>query len=354
MEKKDIKFYREEIDKLNIQLLEILSQRGELVQEIGFLKAERGLEFFDPARESEMLDEILQHNKGPFNDSVIKHLFKQVFEASMDLIKKEVTEEFLFSRKCKIENTVISLDDVIIGGSDPIIIAGPCSVESYAQMDKIGSFLSECGVKIIRGGAFKPRTSPYTFQGLRKHGLEILADISKKYNLKVITEVMDPRHLDLITQYAHILQVGARNMHNYELLKELGKVDKPVMLKRGFMSALEEFLYSAEYILSRGNCNVILCERGIRTFEKWTRNTLDISAIPILKKESHLPIIVDVSHALGRSDIAAPIAKAALSAGADGIMVETHYNPSVSLSDGEQQMTLPAFKKFYEEVGFHK
>lgn len=355
MEKKTLSELRQEIDKINSELLSLLSRRGEIVEEIGFVKAEKGMETFNPLRESDMFEKILQENKGPFSDEVIKKLFKQIFEASMSLITSDVTQEFLFSRKCKVDNTVVELKgNVKIGAGEPVVMAGPCSVESYDQMDKIGSFLAKCGVKIIRGGAFKPRTSPYTFQGLRKQGLEILKAIGEKYDLRIITEVMDPRHLDLVAEYADILQIGARNMHNYELLKELGRIDRPVMLKRGFMSTLEEFLYSAEYILSRGNCNVILCERGIRTFEKWTRNTLDISAVPIIKNETHLPIIVDISHALGRTDITVPIARAALAAGADGIMVETHYNPAVALSDGDQQLSLEAFENLYKAIGLKK
>ena len=352
MEKQSLSNLREQVDQLNLQILDLLSKRGELVQEIGFIKAEKGMETFSPLREAEMFEKILDNNKGPYTHSVIKKLFKQIFEASMSLITNGVTQEFLFSRKCKTDNTIIELKgEVKIGSGEPVVMAGPCSVESYQQMEKIASFLSKCGVKILRGGAFKPRTSPYTFQGLRKQGLKILKEIGEKFNLRIITEVMDPRHLDLVAQYADILQIGARNMHNYELLKELGRAGKPVMLKRGFMSTLEEFLYSAEYILSRGNSNVILCERGIRTFEKWTRNTLDISAIPILKHESHLPVIVDISHALGRTDVSVPIARAALAAGADGIMVETHYNPAVALSDGDQQLSLPEFEELYKAIG---
>lgn len=350
MEKKSISDYREEIDRINFEILELLCRRGELAQEIGFIKAEKGIDPFDPAREAEMLERLVQANRGPFSNEAIKKLFKQIFEASLDLQREEVKQEFLFSRACKMENTVVNVRGVEIGGTKPVMMAGPCSVESYEQMDEIARYLADCGVKILRGGAFKPRTSPYTFQGLRKKGLEILKEIAKKYDLRIITELMDPRHLELIVEYADILQIGARNMHNYELLKELGKVKTPVLLKRGFMSTLEEFLYSAEYILSRGNCNVILCERGIRTFEKWTRNTLDISAIPILKKESHLPIIVDVSHALGRTDVVIPIARAALAAGADGIMVETHYNPAIALSDGDQQLNEEEFRKLCEAL----
>lgn len=352
MKKKSLKDLRREIDGINLNILDLLSTRGKIIQEIGFLKAEKGMETFNPTREAEMLEYILEKNQGPYNNNIIKKLFKHIFEASMTLIEEEVHEEFLFSRKSKIDNTVIELKGgVKIGAGEPVIMAGPCSVESLGQMEKIGSYLSSCGVKIMRGGAFKPRTSPYTFQGLRKKGLEILREIADKYDLRIITEVMDPRHLDLVAEYTDILQIGARNMHNYELLKELGRVKTPVMLKRGFMSTLQEFLYSAEYILSRGNGNVILCERGIRTFERWTRNTLDISAVPILKNESHLPVIVDISHSLGRTDIVIPIAKAALAAGADGIMVETHYNPAIALSDGDQQLSLPEFRGLLKAIG---
>lgn len=230
------------------------------------------------------------------------------------------------------------------------MVAGPCSVESYQQTREVGAALKEAGVPILRGGAFKPRTSPYDFQGLGVEGLQILKRVGDEFGLATISEIVDPRHLEEAIQYIDIIQIGARNMHNFELLKAAGETRTPVLLKRGLAATMEEFLHAAEYIVSRGNTQVMLIERGIRTYEKWTRNTLDISAVPILKKESHLPVLVDVTHSTGRKDILAPCAKAALAAGADGIMVEVHPNPAVALSDAQQQLNIPEFHNFLSEV----
>ncbi len=230
------------------------------------------------------------------------------------------------------------------------MVAGPCSVESYQQTREVGEALKEAGVPILRGGAFKPRTSPYDFQGLGIEGLQILKRVGDELGLATISEIVDPRHLEEAIQYIDIIQIGARNMHNFELLKAAGETRTPILLKRGLAATMEEFLHAAEYIVSRGNTQVMLIERGIRTYEKWTRNTLDISAVPILKKESHLPVLVDVTHSTGRKDILAPCAKAALAAGADGIMVEVHPNPAVALSDAQQQLNIPEFHNFLSEV----
>jgi len=236
------------------------------------------------------------------------------------------------------------LKDILdLPADKPIVIAGPCSVESYAGFEEIAIFLKENGVKCIRGGAYKPRTSPYDFQGLREHGLKIMSEVARKYNLITITEVIDTKHIDLVAKFADIMQIGARNMQNYELLKEVGATGRPVMLKRGLCATMDEFMLAAEYIALNGNKNIILCERGIRTFETKTRNTLDISAIPIIKKETCLPIVVDLSHSLGRKDIINPIAKAVLAAGADGIMVEVHPDPDTALSDRKQQLNFFEF-----------
>jgi 3-deoxy-7-phosphoheptulonate synthase/chorismate mutase len=244
----------------------------------------------------------------------------------------------------------LRVNGVAIGAGKPVVIAGPCSIESLDQLDEIASHLKQLGVRILRGGAFKPRTSPYSFQGLREEGLKLLREIAGRYDLVTVTEVPDSSYVDLMYEYTDIFQIGSRNMQNFELLKAVGRSDKPVLLKRGFMSTLEELILAAEHIASKGNQNVILCERGIRTFETWTRNTLDISAIPILAKETCLPIIVDISHSTGRRDIAIPIAKAALAAGADGLMVEVHGKPDEALSDAKQQLSLAQFDELVKEI----
>jgi len=346
MKDEELSVIRKSIDEANFELLELLNRRAALVEMVGKIKLEKGIETFDPARESEMLNRILAANKGPFPNSIIKKLFKEIFSASLYFMDLEKREVLLVSRKHQKEDTVIKIGNLSIGGGKPVIMAGPCSVESFEQMDHIAKSLKELGVRIIRGGAFKPRTSPYSFQGLREKGLRILKEVAGIHGLHVVTEVLDPRDVEAVADAADILQIGARNMYNYELLKEVGMCNKPVLLKRSFAATLEEFLLSAEYIAARGNSSVILCERGIRTFEKWTRNTLDISAIPVLDNESHLPIIVDISHSTGRRDIALPVARASLAAGADGIMVEVHYNPDVALSDNAQQLTIEQCAEF--------
>ena len=233
---------------------------------------------------------------------------------------------------------------------EPIIIAGPCALEKYAMMNVIAKHLTSKGIKILRAGVFKPRTSPHDFQGLGLDGLSILNQIKKRYNVQIVSEIVDIRHIDDMCGVVDILQVGSRNMYNYELLKELGKIKFPILLKRGISATINEFINAAQYIIKNGNTEIILCERGVRSFDNATRNTLDLSCVPIIKKELNLPIITDISHSLGRKDIAIPMAKAALAAGADGIMVEVHNNPTQALSDNEQQMSLQEFDTFYREI----
>lgn len=254
----------------------------------------------------------------------------------------------LVSREWKKEDTLIKLKNTVIGQGHISIIAGPCAVENEDQIFTISEFLSKKNVRILRGGAYKPRTSPYSFQGLKKDGLVLLRNAADKYNMSVITEVMDTNTVDEVYQYADILQVGTRNMQNYQLLRALSKTDKPVMLKRGMSSTMEEWLLAAEYILSGGNDKVILCERGIRTFETATRNTLDLSIVPLLKSLSHLPVIVDPSQGTGLRELVAPMSMAAIVAGADGVMVEVHNQPEEALSDGEQSLY---FDQFGELLG---
>jgi len=262
-----------------------------------------------------------------------------------------ITEPFkLASRSFKKENTEIKIKDVLIGGNQVVMMAGPCSVENEDQIFSIAEIVSKAGAKILRGGAFKPRTSPYSFQGMGEEGLKLMRKAADKYNLLVITEVMELSNIELIEEYADIFQVGARNMHNFPLLRDLGKTKKPIMLKRGLSATVEDLLMSAEYILSSGNKEVILCERGIRTFETYTRNTFDLSAIPVIHKRSHLPIIADPSHATGLRDKVLPMARAAVAAGADGLMVEVHNNPEKALSDGPQALLPDQFAELMIQV----
>ncbi|MFT6112733.1 MAG: 3-deoxy-7-phosphoheptulonate synthase [Bacteroidia bacterium] len=246
----------------------------------------------------------------------------------------------LVSRQHSDHNTVIRVGDELIGAKELCLIAGPCAVESEEQLNEIAKGLSELGVKFMRGGAFKPRTSPYAFQGLKKEGLKMLKNASDTYGVKIVTEVLDTTLIEEVYPYADILQVGSRNAKNYQFLKELGKVDKPILLKRGMSSTINEWLLAAEYILLGGNENVILCERGIRTFDTSVRNTMDIAAIPLVKELSHLPIIADPSQGTGQRSLVTPLSLAAIAAGADGLMIEVHNNPEEALSDGFQSMYL--------------
>ncbi|HCY6595437.1 TPA: bifunctional 3-deoxy-7-phosphoheptulonate synthase/chorismate mutase [Staphylococcus aureus] len=343
--------YRSEIVSLNHQILDLLSKRGELAQKIGEEKLKQGTHIYDPQREKEMLNDLIDSNKGPFNDNTIKQLFKEIFKASTDLQKSENEKHLYVSRKLKPEDTIVTFDNGgIIGDGNKSFVFGPCSVESFEQVEAVAKNLHAKGEKFIRGGAFKPRTSPYDFQGLGVEGLKILKQIKDKYDLNVVSEIVNPNDFEVADEYLDVFQIGARNMQNFELLKEAGRTKKPILLKRGLSATIEEFVYAAEYIASQGNQNIILCERGIRTYEKATRNTLDISAVPILKQGTHLPVMVDVTHSTGRKDIMLPTAKAALAVGADGVMAEVHPDPSVALSDAGQQMDLDEFQAFYDEL----
>ena len=262
-----------------------------------------------------------------------------------------ITEPYkLASRTFKPEDTVIPVGDVRIGGDEVIVMAGPCSAENEAQVNTTAAAVKRAGAKVLRGGAFKPRSSPYSFQGLGEEGLRLLRGAASAHDLKLVTEVMDISQIEVIDRYADIFQVGARNMQNFTLLRELGRTRKPVLLKRGISATIEEWLLSAEYVLAGGNTQVILCERGIRTFETATRNTLDISAIPIVKQLSHLPVFVDPSHGTGRRDKVAPMARAAVAAGADGLLIEVHCDPDHALSDGAQSLFPGQFDRLMAEL----
>ena len=273
----------------------------------------------------------------------------EVMEGVHEVLR--ITEPYkLASRAFKPDGTIVAIDDVRVGGDEVIVMAGPCSVETEEQIFTSAAAVRRAGAKILRGGAFKPRSSPYSFQGLGEDGLKLLRAAANKESLKVVSEVMDVSQIDVVGKYSDIYQVGARNMQNFTLLRELGKMRKPVLLKRGIAATIEEWLLSAEYLLAGGNADVILCERGIRTFESYTRNTLDISAIPVVKKLSHLPIVADPSHGTGRRDKVAPMARAAVAAGADGLVIEVHHNPDRALSDGAQSMYPAQFDRLMAEL----
>jgi 3-deoxy-7-phosphoheptulonate synthase len=260
----------------------------------------------------------------------------------------------LVSREVKAEDSIIRVGpsgaEVLIGGRELAIIAGPCAVESREQAFAAAERVAKAGARLFRGGAFKPRTSPYSFQGLGEEGLKVLAEVRREFGLAIVTETIDPENCDLVAEYADVLQIGARNMQNFSLLKRAGRLKKPVLLKRGMSATLEEFLMAAEYILSEGNYNVILCERGVRTFADHTRNTLDLSVIPAVKRLSHLPIIVDPSHGTGKRDKVTPLARAAVAVGADGLIVEVHPNPDRALSDGYQSLYPAQFEELMQQV----
>ena len=256
----------------------------------------------------------------------------------------------LASRDFKTEPSVVEVNGVAVGGGRLAVIAGPCSVEGREMLLDTAQKIREAGATLLRGGAFKPRTSPYSFQGLGEEGLRYLAEVREVTGLPVVTELMDPRDAELIMKYADMVQIGARNMQNFPLLKEVGMHHKPVLLKRGMSCTIKELLMSAEYIMSEGNYNIVLCERGIRTFEDYTRNTLDLSAVPSLKQLSHLPVIVDPSHGTGKWDLVAPLALAAIAVGADGIMVEVHPQPEMALSDGPQALIPDRFSTLMEQI----
>jgi len=256
----------------------------------------------------------------------------------------------LASRDVKPKDTLVSIDGIKVGGKRIIVMAGPCAVESEEQLMATATAVKKAGASMLRGGAFKPRTSPYSFQGLGEEGLKILARAREETGLPVVTEVMDASDVKLIESYADVLQVGARNVQNFALLKAVGLAKKPILLKRGMMTTLDELLMSAEYVMASGNDNVMLCERGIRTFETSMRNTLDISAVPVLKEKTHLPVIVDPSHAIGQWRFVLPLAKAAVAVGADGLMIEVHPDPRNALSDGPQSLKPEKFHKLMDEI----
>jgi 3-deoxy-7-phosphoheptulonate synthase len=267
----------------------------------------------------------------------------------LDII--HVTQPFkLTNREMKAEDSIIRINDAAFGGGNASVIAGPCAVENEEQYFEIAKAVKKCGASMLRGGAFKPRTSPYSFQGLGEEGLKIMAQVREETGLPLVSEAVDTDTYDIVEQYADMIQIGARNMQNYSLLRRAGRSKKPVLLKRGMSSTIKEFLLAAEYIMSEGNYQIVLCERGIRTFSDYTRFTLDISSIPELKRLTHLPVITDPSHASGKRDMVLPLSRASIAAGADGLIVEVHHDPDQALSDGAQSLTIPMFEIMMQEI----
>ncbi len=286
---------------------------------------------------------------GVVGGKIVDHRDYELLDGVKEVVR--ITQPYkLCSRTFKPDGTVVHVGDVRIGTNDVVVMAGPCTVESREQVHAAAEAVAKAGVRIMRGGAFKPRTSPHSFQGMGEEGLKLLSEAAKKHNLYVVSEVMDHTQIPMFLEHADILQVGARNMQNFNLLKELGKIDKPVLLKRGLSATIEELLLAADYIMTGGNHQVILCERGIRTFENYTRNTLDLSAIPVVQKLSHLPIVVDPSHGTGRRDKVAPMARAAVAAGADGLLIEVHPDPENALCDGAQSLFPEQFRDLMGEL----
>ena len=280
-------------------------------------------------------------------DFDVRHI--KVLPDVRDVVR--ITSPYKFAaRTWHPEDTVVDVDGVAVGGAELVVMAGPCSVEGVGQIEASAAAVAATGAQILRGGAFKPRSSPYSFQGMGEEGLRIMREAADAHGLKVVTEVMTESQIDVVGRYAHVFQIGARNMQNFPLLQEVGRAGLPVLLKRGMAATVEEWLMSAEYVLAEGNPDVVLCERGIRTFETATRNTLDLSAVPVVKQLSHLPIIVDPSHGVGIRDKVGPMALAAVACGADGLMIETHPNPPEALSDGPQSLYLDAFDRLMGEV----
>jgi len=290
---------------------------------------------------------------GAVGGAPVDHRDIELLEGVREVVKISASYK-LASRAFKPQGTVVKVGppdrQVEIGGRKVVMMAGPCTVESAEQVSTIAGIMNECGIRVLRGGAFKPRTSPYSFQGMGEEGLKVLREAADKYKLIVVSEIMNQTQIPMFLDYVDILQVGARNMQNFDLLKELAKVRRPVLLKRGPSATIEEWLLSAEYIMTGGNHDVILCERGIRTFENYTRNTLDISAIPVVKKLSHLPILVDPSHGTGRRDKVAPMARAAVAAGADGLLIEVHHAPESALCDGAQSLYPAQFRELMTQL----
>lgn len=346
---------RREVEELSVALLAKLNERATVTVAIADEKHRRALPTRDLAREAALMERLREANHGPFDDDTIQQLFQGIIDATVSLMGErapDATSSGLPVRVAPAQGSrrVVRAAGHTLGDGVGRYIAGPCAVESAEQIDLTAAYLAAMGVEFLRGGTFKPRTSPYSFQGLGRQGLKLLAEAGRRYGLATVTEATGLASLELVAEHADIIQIGARNMHNYDLLRAAGETGKPVLLKRSFGATLKEWLLAAEYVALAGSEDIVLCERGIRTFARETRATLDLSAVPLARAQSQLPVIVDVSHAAGRRDILGALTRAAFAAGADAVMVEVHPDPDAALSDAAQQLSLEGFEALARDV----
>ena len=341
--------FRKGIDRLNQEILTLVQERAEIVRQIARYKREHGVAAYDPTREEAMLRDLMRGRQGPFLAADIRAVFTAIFRASLHLQQRE-----RMGRRVPVVDPVVTpvrVGPVVVGADEPVLFFGPCAIESADQIEQIAALASSLEAPaVLRGGAYKPRTHPESFQGLREEGVRLLRAAGKKHSIPTVTEVLDVSALEFVAGEADMVQIGTRNMYNTELLKAVGRMGVPVLLKRGFMATLDEVAAAVDYVRAGGNDAVVLCERGIRTFDYRTRNTLDVAAVPLLRAEIGLPVIVDVSHAVGRTDLLLPCARAALAAGADGLMFEVHPQPEKALSDAIQQIDPESFLQLVEAL----
>jgi 3-deoxy-7-phosphoheptulonate synthase/chorismate mutase len=347
---RDLTQLRTEIDAVNRELLQLLQERAELVLEIARVKRAAGLAPYDPMREEAMIRDVLAASTGPLSAEHLRSIFGSVFRASLDVQEREGLRGGP-GRSV----TSVRVGEIEVGGADPVLFVGPCSVESFEQLTAVAALRDPLRVPgILRGGTFKPRTNHRSFQGLREEGVAILGRVGREAGIPTVTEVLDRASLDVVIEDVDMIQIGARSMYNTELLKAVGETRVPVLLKRAFMATIDEWIAAAEYVRAGGNHAIVLCERGIRSFDYRTRNTLDIAAVPLLQAETGLPVIVDVSHAIGRTDLIVPCARAALAVGANGLMIEVHPDPPSERSDNLQQLAASAFVALLEALGLDR
>jgi 3-deoxy-7-phosphoheptulonate synthase/chorismate mutase len=345
----EIERLRTRIDELNARILDAVNLRAATAMKIARRKRRLGLPIRDRLREEQLLDLLTQGNRGPLADGTLRNLFQGIIDRCVDLSRRGGGQSLLVERGAG-PGVSITLAGHEISRAGPSYIAGPCSVENELQMERSASGLAAAGVRILRGGCFKPRTSPYAFQGLGADGLRLLEAAGRRHGMATVSETTSPANVELVARHCDLLQIGARNMANFELLRAAGRTGKPVLLKRGLSATIDEWVMAAEYVASSGSEEILLCERGIRTFSEQTRNTLDLSAVPLVAQRTRLPVMVDVSHAAGRRDILAPLSCAAFAAGADLVMIEVHPDPDAALSDAQQQLDLKGFLDLQQAV----
>lgn len=338
------------MDELTSQLLEVLNARTRTVLEIAKVKRSLGLPMRDRRREEELFRMLVERNDGPLDGATIREVFQHVIDASVALASRTETPAGLCVESSGGPPVTVSAAGHTIGPGHAQYIAGPCSIENELQMEQVAAGLAQSGVRFLRGGAFKPRTSPYAFQGLKEEGLRLLQAAGRRHGMATVTEATSVANVDTVARYADVIQIGSRNMANFELLRAAGRTGLPILLKRGFGATLDEWLHAAEYVAVSGSERIVLCERGIRTFVRDTRNTLDLSVVPLALARSRLPVIVDVSHAAGRRDILAHLSTAAFAAGAQAVMIEVHPDPDAALSDSAQQITVEDFRALERSV----